>query len=134
MGCDIHLHQEVKINGTWHHLRHVDHVDRCYWLFEQMAGVRGDDANAIVMPKGMPEDVTFLTAHDYHWWDTDAHTPSWFNIEEIRELRGRCLDLGRTGPRSFDFYKAFGFCLGSEWEPEPEHGVEDVRWVFWFDN
>lgn len=46
MGCDIHLHQEVKINGEWHHYRLAE-MPRNYEVFEKMAGVRGDVKNAI---------------------------------------------------------------------------------------
>lgn len=38
MGCDIHLHAEVKIKNAWHHYAHPS-VPRSYPLFSIMAGV-----------------------------------------------------------------------------------------------
>lgn len=59
MGCDIHLHQEVKIGGEWHHYREQS-VSRNYALFAKMAGVRnyGLTVTPIDEPRGIPDDAT----------------------------------------------------------------------------
>lgn len=62
MGCDIHLHTEVKINGVWHHMG-APSVPRNYRLFAKMAGVRGIET-PIAEPRGLPGDATLLTRRD----------------------------------------------------------------------
>jgi len=39
MGCDIHWHSEVKVDGVWHHHSNP-RISRDYWLFALLAGVR----------------------------------------------------------------------------------------------
>ena len=51
MGCDIHLHVEVKIKGKWLHYNHPN-IDRCYWLFTKMAGVR--EIEGVEACEGLP--------------------------------------------------------------------------------
>lgn len=95
MGCDIHAHLEVKMEGKWEHYSDV-HIRRNYALFEKMAGVRG---NGLVTPiceaKGLPNNLSKVTALDYDKWEGDAHTISWFNPDEIQEavnfhIKTRC--------------------------------------------
>lgn len=49
MGCDIHLHIEIKMNGLWRHYS-MPHIERDYCLFGVMAGVRGNKDDMIVAP------------------------------------------------------------------------------------
>lgn len=142
MGCDIHVHTEVKIDGQWRHWGSPD-VGRSYTLFEKMAGVRGGIANALVPPKGLPADATFETLFDYHRMEGDAHTPSWLGKEEIAalydwwevEYKETSWDTRWRWPEM-----QFGFLLGNSWEglekypEEVDPRITDVRWVFWFDN
>jgi hypothetical protein len=128
MGCDIHLHTEVKIEGKWRHWGNPD-IDRWYALFEKMAGVRGELSNAISAPKGLPEDMTFETKFAYDWWGGGMHSESWLNAEEIaklckwwRENTSECLE------------HMFGYVIGSDWDVIRDTEIEDIRWVFWFDN
>lgn len=137
MGCDIHLHIEVKIDKKWEHYS-APRVDRWYKLFEKMAGVRGDVANAIVAPKGLPDDVSTITALDYEHWAEDAHTPSWFNLSEIKKLT-EWAEATNTLVEDFVDLEAtilncylFGNCFYML--PEGVPAIEDVRFVFWFDN
>ena len=133
MGCDIHLHQEVKINGKWEHYGIAD-VGRNYQLFAKMAGVRGDEA-PIVEPRGYPADVTTVTQFNATDWGRDAHTPSWLGAEEIAELFEWLNEPGEVRPR-----ERFGWLFGNCWDsftkyPEDRPtGLEDIRFVFWFDN
>ena len=133
MGCDIHLHQEVKINGKWEHYGIAD-VTRNYQLFAKMAGVRGDEA-PIAEPRGYPVDVTNVTQFDAARWASDSHTPSWLDAEEITKLFEWMKEPGETRPREW-----FGYLFGNHWDsftkyPEDRPaGLEDVRFVFWFDN
>lgn len=131
MGCDIHMHQEVKIKGEWYHLNQP-YVDRNYSLFGVMAGVCGCGP-AIVEPRGVPDNITILTRVDLDAYGTDAHTLSWFGLEEIKALEDWWV---KTSSR-FDFYTTFGYLFHNGWnwnETTNRRGVEDVRWIFWFDN
>lgn len=135
MGCDIHLHQEVKINGEWHHYRHRS-IDRSYKLFALMAGVRNNSKlEPVVQPKGLPEDLTFLTRYDYEEnWGSDAHTPSWLDPQEVKQVIERFFteDI-------WEAEKWFGYLFGHSWTEllqypsEMPKGLEDYRFVFWFD-
>ena len=139
MGCDIHLHTEVKIGGEWHHYS-TQSVPRNYTLFALMAGVRGREGiTPISMPKGLPEDASFLTKFDANWWRADGHSYSWLGAEEIAKLYDVVQD-------QIDLQAAFGYCFGGYWSSFHEYRgnlengcgisneVEDVRFVFWFDN
>ena len=137
MGCDIHIHQEVKIDGQWWHYRETG-LPRSYETFAKMAGVRGSE-KPIAEPRGLPDDVTKVTKFDADLWGIGAHTHSWLGPEEIAELEGWIEDrmgkqywrLGRDG---------WGYLFGNSWggftkypEDRPK-GLEDIRFVFWFDN
>ncbi len=133
MGCDIHLHQEVKMDGEWRHYGHPA-IHRSYELFGLMAGVRGS-ATPVAEAKGVPNDMTYLTQFSYDQWIEYNHHASWLGAEEIKEVIERfCTkDIWEAG----DW---FGYLFGSSWvgyikysKDLPEK-LEDIRWVFWFDN
>jgi hypothetical protein len=100
-----------------------------------MAGVRHYDEShmlPISLPKGMPEDASTLTQFICNDWDTDGHNHSWLNHAEIQELEQWLRDNGIIDPEE----KYWGYFFGNSWggfEPG-DHGVEDVRFVFWFDS
>lgn len=140
MGCDIHLHIEIKIDGRWHHYA-APGIERNYALFEKLAGVRGEVENAIVAPRGLPCDATELTKLDASYWEEDGHTTSWLGMAEIAKLnnwlrtRGAWLkyDLEHAILRTY-----LGGSSFTGWKDYPEdpnvYGTEDVRFIFWFDN
>lgn len=134
MGCDIHLHAEIKVGGQWHHYSHPQ-IDRDYQLFGKMAGVRDRDETPIAEPRGIPDDATFTTKLDYA--HDQGHTPSWLSSSEIHEI------IEWMGKREKEWYspelEQFGFLFGNGWLVDgKDHGhpkeLEDVRWVFWFDS
>jgi hypothetical protein len=141
MGCDIHLHIEVKIGGEWHHYG-APSIRRDYALFEKMAGVRGEVSEAIAPPKGLPTDCTFLTKFlsDYEGGDGHSHSyltapeivllADWLNSIATDSARGHDLEMDIL--HTFLFGNSFdGFVRYPEDNPK---GLEDVRFVFWFDN
>lgn len=134
MGCDIHAHSELKINGKWHHMSEMD-IDRNYALFERMAGVCGCDINAIAPPRGIPEDVSELTKFLCDNYGSDGHSHSWLSSDEIKCLTKLAQEeLGWDG---LEDGKQFGYLCGNDyadWEPGNIKGLEDFRFVFWFDN
>lgn len=138
MGCDIHLHQEVKIDGEWHYYGEAD-VTRWYALFSKMAGVRNylGGQEPIDQPRGIPEDCSLMTKVHYERWGSDAHSASWLNADEIAHLEQWVEENGseihRTGRG------LFGWLFGTSWgefaeEKQYCEPVEDIRFVFWFDN
>jgi hypothetical protein len=142
MGCDIHLHTEVKIGGQWHHYS-APEIDRDYTLFGKMAGVRGG-GDPIAPPRGLPADVSAVTALDATYWDADGHHHSWLGAAEIWELEEWLRKLMDGDPKRPDGWEMcrehwgylFGNPFGSfhEFPRERREGIEDVRFVFWFDN
>ena len=151
MGCDIHFHSEVKIRGKWHH-HSEQKVERNYILFAKMAGVRNDPKNPIKpisIPKGLPEDATELTRLHSEWYGCDGHSHSWLNAKEISALhkfiedpdnpkewfagwRGGCLMWSHDNLPYFIGNHLNAFIDYPE--DMEDTGVEDVRYVFFFDN
>lgn len=143
MGCDIHLHSEVKINGTWHHYAKYD-CKRNYALFAKMANVRNNDNDIapLSLPKGMPKDASFLTQFMCDEYGVDGHSHSWLSAKEIALLedwmRANCFENPSHNVYIENTY--WGYFFGNTWggftkyPNERPKGVEDVRFVFWFDN
>jgi hypothetical protein len=141
MGCNIHLHIEIKIEGQWEHYG-CPFMPRDYVLYGKMAGVRAEDIDPICPPKGFPTDATFITKIDYY--RDYHHHASWFNIEEIRELElwfnQRAIDAAKDflwypGASWFLYLEQMtGYLFGNGFYKSEAHGIQDVRFVFWFDN
>ncbi len=136
MGCDIHLHVEIKVRGEWLHYNQP-RIKRDYALFTKMAGVRNydDEIDPISEPRGIPLDCTKTTQLVCDHWDTDGHSHSWLSYEEISQLQE--WHEKRTDSY-FKFYDNFGYMFGNGWRSkhrcdDPEF-LEDVRFIFWFDN
>jgi hypothetical protein len=145
MGCDIHLHIEVKIDGQWEHWS-APNVPRCYPLFNKLAGVRGYDTDEtpISKPRGLPDEITRVTRTAYDWEVGDAHDTSWINRDEIASLEewvrielkktwnsNKWLDLEAHMLHSYCCGNGFGG-IGHYSNSYPE-SITDVRFIFWFD-
>lgn len=142
MGCDIHLAIEVKINGRWQHYG-MPRVEGNYRLFSLMCGVRYEqgqpDPVVNVLLNDVPEDADELTKFHYNWWRGDAHhlcVFSWAKISELIQKGQKYLGWRSMFPLTDEM--ELGYCFGNSWENWKQHaglrGVEDVRWVVWFDN
>lgn len=142
MGCDIHLHVEVKIDGVWHHYAHPS-IGRDYELFAKLAGVRNyHGTEPIALPRGVPDDATIITKMEFD--DCHCHSHSWISAEEIVALedwyRTRSDVQARFGQpnveydlmRCYFFHNTFGGF--HKYPDERPDGVEDLRFVFAFDN
>lgn len=146
MGCDIHLHIEVKVSGKWEHYA-APSVNRWYQLFTWMAGVRGDESEAISRPKGFPEDASDLTKILRNDYGSDGHSDSWLDHSEIMKLEDLIKDWCESSEKNFFDYDLehsllhtymAGNSFTAHWRYSdvrylPE-GIDDVRFVFWFDN
>ena len=145
MGCDIHLHIEVqKLDRTWLHYG-APRIERNYDLFEKMAGVRGLIQNAIVPPKGLPNDISEITEMDWQHWKDDGHSASWLSHDEIMLLEDWLDSLKQPGDfLTYDLEWAifgmyfFGSGFTAHWRYNDVQYIptelKDVRFVFWFDN
>lgn len=160
MGCDITLHCEVKINGDWHHYSEIN-LRRNYAMFAKLANVRNSEPNEegyikpICEPKGLPEDISFVTKVDFSFWNSDAHSMSFLSTDEIKEFFQWVKSTSDYHPqltflngKSSLFmweHETFGYIFGCTHsnfsEDNKEHqdltrdyNIEDMRWVFWFDN
>jgi hypothetical protein len=142
MGCDIHFFAEVKIDGTWYCHGHPS-IDRCYDLFYKMAGVRSsDDAEKapIALPKGLPKDLSVVVQKYWEQEKLDAHSASWLGAEEIAILE-KWLENWHRGRANGEYFypeKIWGYLFRSSWGGTVKYGlpegVQDIRFVFWFDN
>lgn len=133
MGCDIHVHVEVKINDKWEHYS-APEVPRNYALFAKMAGVRNSgDIEPISKPKGLPDDLTNTTKRDSLRCDESSHSHSWLDLNELRILQ-KWIYAQKSYPL-WDFGQVFGNNLASFMEARGEFPeIRDVRAVFWFNN
>ena len=138
MGCDIHLHIEVKIKGQWYNYNHP-RIDRDYDLFAKMANVRNDgEIIPISEPKGLPDDAAFVTKFHSDRWGIGAHSRSWLGQSEIQGLFN-WIHVHMKVDISIE-YDIFGYLFGNgltDLKENPEDypdELEDVRFVFWFDN
>ncbi len=124
MGCDIHLHTEVKVAGKWHHMGHP-FIRRHYLLFAKMANVRNDPVRVIDPIKrhlGIPEDATELTKLCFEL-DRENYSDlreGWLDSIHIREL--------------YEWYDKLNEAHGLEGWWAFRIPFEDVRFIFWFDN
>lgn len=135
MGCDIHAHVELKINGQWHHYDQP-RIQRDYKLFARMANVRNEDGiTPISEPRGLPDDITFIVKFDSDHCGSDGHSHSYLTSEEMAELDRECQNSD-----SYADWVTFGYLFGGhycyyfDYPDERTEGVEDFRLVFWFDN
>ena len=145
MGCDIHFHIEIKVDGIWHHYARPN-IIRNYLLFSLLAGVRNStNLTPISEPKGIPSNITRVTEIDLEYWSNDGHNHSWLSSDEIVILEERWgllakeynipwvdSDLEMVILSTYFFGNSFaGFKKHPEDNPKE---VEDVRFIFWFDN
>jgi hypothetical protein len=139
MGCDIHVHVEVKINNLWHHYS-VSNLESNCRLFARMADVKNlESIEPISLPKGLPSDVTFLTQLDATWKnDKHLHSHSWLSSQEVKELEDWC--YVENGQGWYELSQELGFLFGNlfsgffKYPEEYPPGLQDFRLVFWFDN
>lgn len=137
MGCDIHLHIEVKIDGTWQHYANP-WVGRSYDLFTLLAGIRSTgNFKPIAEPKGLPADCNPLTRFilDY----ADFHSHSHLDIKDLARANKRWVKY--HGSEDYTIWKAMfedPYFLDNWQDPFPfkdrNPKIEDIRIVFAFDS
>lgn len=164
MGCDIHMYVEYRRNGDWKNGDYfmLDNPDaikpkrkrmelydaRNYDLFAVLANVRNYDLREYIDdPRGLPDDVTYYVEHEYEDWGWDAHSCSYFTLQELidfdeehepRSILGRHILrplIDRLKQRADELRLIYDF----EWDREQStqelrDKANNIRIVFWFDN
>lgn len=146
MGCDIHAsieYEHYKLNAERKKIEHREwwisfctniDIDRGYYLFTLLAGVRDIELRPIISPpRGMPESVSYEFKKWLKEWDADAHSTSWVTFKELQDWKATNLKELKLeynpeeNMKQQDFYKVLEL-LGNK------YGDENVRLVFFFDN
>lgn len=136
MGCDIHLHAEVRRGDEWVEILPRDRAEsdcpdwafndfplgwygeRHYAVFGALAGVRRSDVPLIDAPRGLPHDAAASTLADYG--DSgDYHSASWFDLAEVL---------------AYDWSEFQTIFVTQMRKLEAAAGGAPCRIVFWFDN
>ena len=149
MGCDIHFHVEIKVKGVWRHYA-FPKCERNYQIFGKLGADRGYSQNGF-KSKGLPKDLSVVTEIDAKKWEADMHHQSWITRDEIIEFSewiAKEKPIRNTEDLDYDFLYNdlefgflntyfFGNSFSGFWlypEDAKEMSVEDIRFVFWFDN
>jgi hypothetical protein len=138
MGCDIHVHTEIKVAGQWHHYG-CPSVGRWYSMFGKIAGVRREDEHPIDYHRGIPSDATMLTRIEYgpdadpsDYW----HHAGWLDEQQMDDL-DKWIQAHRPENESYHGIEdEIGYLYHNGWNAGEVNGtrIEDVRMIFWFDN
>lgn len=144
MGCDIHVHIEVKKNGEWFHFGSPK-LTRDYLLFALIDGVRkegllhSDKVEPVAKIHDLPKDMCFVTRMCF---DQDAglgvHNIGVLAAGDLVELQNKLYALGpmfgRQGFEELDLeWGIFKTFINGNAMSEHK-GWDDLRIVFWFDN
>ena len=122
MGADIHMFYELKINGKWELYdwqakyrsgnyedgsprynwsemwEDVLSINRNYRLFALLAGVRNDGSfEPIKSPISLPYDVSDKVKAEHDSWGIDAHSATWYMLDELLNYDYNQQDIGFSG-------------------------------------
>lgn len=160
MGCDIHIYAETELpDGTWHLWKSYGAANtkcfsntlppgigslfyrvrsRDYGFFAALANVRGPG----MRPKGLPPDVSAVVKREAERWGVDGHSHSWLNAEDFCKL---FVEHKLTDAERAEWAKQ-RVSQSSQWWGAPrilyeyldidcdETPIDNIRFVFWFDN
>lgn len=134
MGTDITVHTEVKINGVWHHYGQP-FIPRNYAIFAMLSGERNElsggdvrEERHIVPSRLKSDDLTLITELSFKNRGSMRNDIYQIDSGQIAELENwyRSQDRGVMEEQ-------FGYLFDNGWHPQPKLGVEEVRWIFWYD-
>lgn len=142
MGCDIHMHIELKVRGSeeWHH--YAAPSVRTGYLFFAILGPCGrcTDIVPIAPARGVPDDASIITRMCYAEEERDAHDASWLSCDEIDTIRTRFKSEIEASGGKYDMleqdleHTVFRtYLLGNALTTLEDTPFSDVRLVFWFD-
>jgi hypothetical protein len=113
-------------DGNWHVPYNLEYYNRRnYYIFSILADVRnGSGIEPINYPKGIPDDASTGYLYNCDQWDSDAHSHSYFTLEELLNVDWSEYDSDRIG----------GFMETLERMKEIDKDPLNVRCCFFFDN
>lgn len=133
MGCNSHI--SIEIQGQWDHSATrwdtwaLDIPEsRDYRLYEAMAGVRGEDENAVVAPRDIPIDVSEPVKYWIKRAGEDGHTHSWLYPDEFHRA------IKKAEAQDGKVHKPWVALDKILLDLESIYGINHVRIVFFFDN
>lgn len=139
MGCDIHEHIEIKIDGEWVFIGGI-YIGRDYSLFGVLAGVRDEEVECVSKGghKGLPDDLSQgmieLMEGDTDWeagqWHADNHSHSYLNLDELKLAK----KVYKIYMKKIKYTRVFPINIKALEKLKEMPFVTDVRFVFWFDN
>lgn len=115
MGCDIHFYVEHFADNKWNNIAfNSDAADghwfpwRNYYLFSILAGVRGD-IEPMMLPRGIPADISSAVVKEWKRWQGDGHTPSYYTVAEILEAKNNKVQMsGAVDVTGYKLFKSTG--------------------------
>jgi hypothetical protein len=134
MGTDIHAFVEIKesnYGNDWHGIDLGFSLGRCYPLFYAMAGVRAENNQPQILPKGMPKNISQSTNLSFVKMAEDAHSASWLTLKEYIKaltLSDKILSKENENYKTPDCYNAIVDIMNAFTILKFK-----VRLVFWFD-
>lgn len=134
---DLPLEQAEE--PTLHTLGRQWYPGRDYREFQMLAGVRGETFPPMKQPTlSLPEDVCDEIRVAYEGWGWDAHTLTWYTINEIEEQMTNGYfdvdDREQNAPYIVNHLIPELRSLKMKFWWMPPHPCEDIRVIFWFDN
>jgi len=113
-------------DGNWHVDYNLEYYGRRnYYLFSILADVRnGSGVEPINYPKGIPDDASSGYLYMCAQWDSDAHSHSYFTLEDLLNVDWSEYDSDRIG----------GFMETLERMKKIDKDPFNVRCCFFFDN
>lgn len=129
MGCDIHEYVEVNIGGKWIYIGGIV-LPRNYLLFSVLADVRNYDNVECVTGdhRGLPEDIDPVLEQMSEEYGSDGHSHSYLYPDELDKAEKIYYSHADSANRDWPE------CLRNLRSLTKMEGINDVRFVFWFDN
>jgi hypothetical protein len=158
MGCDIHLHREVRdADGAWHLMGSLNEymweeeplntssitmkMSRNYGLFGALSrGVRVDTDYYLGADYDLHEDTSAEVVKSYREWDQGAHSANTATLRQLDKLwkdsGKKIMALDEGGEKGYDTELDFFFedWVDENLRPWARLGDDSVRIVYWFDN
>jgi hypothetical protein len=108
MGCDIHAYLEEQSAdlSKWNEVCQLYYCKRSYNLFGLLAGVRTPIV-PIVSLRGIPDDVSPSVSREYKEWGIDAHSSTWYKVEELLQFKGPVIEDDAHDSFNFGYEKGY---------------------------
>ena len=112
-------------DGNWNVPYDLEYYgSRNYYIFSILADVRNSGVEPINYPKGIPDDASTGYLYKCEQWDSDAHSHSYFTLEELLNVHWSEYDS--------DYIDDFMETL--EKMKKIDEDTLNVRCCFFFDN